>query len=664
MKFDLDLDDLRRRESERIEWKRNVADIENVIETVAAFSNDFSNLGGGYVICGAEETKNAAGFQAVEFVGLTAERFKEIEGKVLSDCQSKVDPPIVPLVDEIDVPETERKILIFIVPSTEHAHSYRPSGKDSATYYIRIGKNTKEARGTLLRELLIRKKALEPWDRRPNPKATTSDVDLIIFREYLQLMGMWDPANGVEKYLSNSESLSAFVPPLMHRENVTNSLRPLNFSLLLFNENPARFFPGAYSILSVYPGEDRSAPIADRTEITGSIVQQAKQLLARLNIESTTAFDKTSPHPNQTKYPQRAIQEAVVNALVHRDYESDQPLRITIFSDRVEINSPGSLPRAVDKKLFLVGEATPYWRNQTLAFFFNKLQLAQAEGQGIPTIIRTMREEGCPAPLFNIGEDNLVCTLPAHPRHKLVTLLRQIEKDIIVGSYPEAVENIEGILKEDPDNFRAIELYCEVSNLLKRPQIILDFIKDSNVSLERFPSSTLVFIAETILLCNDEKCKHVADKILGIASSGKLEEKEVKRIAVGIRKIGDDSRAITFIDNAMSKIPSLNNHSSLLEIRAKAKIEMAKKCIDTARRRESSPKMKFLAWEQCREYLNDAERDLQIALQNPSYSIEKDYILEDFEFLNKLKSIAQKPEHTSNTRQYKRGPKSKYQNKS
>jgi ATP-dependent DNA helicase RecG len=72
MKFNLDLEDLRRRESERIEWKANVANIENVLETITAFSNDFSNLGGGYVICGAEEVEDHAGFQSVKFIGLTS----------------------------------------------------------------------------------------------------------------------------------------------------------------------------------------------------------------------------------------------------------------------------------------------------------------------------------------------------------------------------------------------------------------------------------------------------------------------------------------------------------------------------------------------------------------------------------------------------------------
>jgi predicted HTH transcriptional regulator len=82
----------------------------------------------------------------------------------------------------------------------------------------------------------------------------------------------------------------------------------------------------------------------------------------------------------------------------------------------------------VDKEKFLSGKAGPKWRNQSFAYLFNKLQLAQSEGQGIPTIIRTMKEEGCPDPVFEIGADSVTCILPAHPRHQRIREMRQIQK--------------------------------------------------------------------------------------------------------------------------------------------------------------------------------------------------------------------------------------------
>ena len=428
----VDLKILSSRESERVEWKENVADIDNVLRTITAFANDFSNLGGGYIVCGAREGRDEHGFQKMIYTGLTSDRLKEIKNKILYLCREKVDPEIIPLTDEINVPNDEsRKIIVFIIPSTQYAHSYRARGKDSSTYYIRIGSSTVEARNGLLRELLISKRQLDPWDKRISNNASVGDIDLVILRDCLQEMNLWSPGKAIEDYISDKEKLSDFVPPLAGKIGLTEELKPKNFTLLMFGKNPLNFFEGAYTVFSVYNGKDRSEATAERYHITGTIVQQTKKLIELLNTESYTAFDKTAAIPNQVKYPIRALQEAVVNALVHRDYESAQPARITVFTDRTEIHSPGELPRAVSREKFLKGRAHPHWRNQALAYFFNKLQLAQAEGQGIPTILRTMEEEGCPEPIFELESESVVCTLPAHPRHQNIREMNEIENRIV-----------------------------------------------------------------------------------------------------------------------------------------------------------------------------------------------------------------------------------------
>jgi predicted HTH transcriptional regulator len=148
--------------------------------------------------------------------------------------------------------------------------------------------------------------------------------------------------------------------------------------------------------------------------LTGSIIEQSKKVIGLLDTLTCTTFDKTSEKPNKEKYPKRALQEAVINAIVHRDYEIAEPVRITVFSDRIEIRSPGALHWGVDREKFKTGKASPKWRNQSFAYLFNKLRLTQSEGQGIPTIIRTMKEEGCPDPVFEIEADNVTCILPAH----------------------------------------------------------------------------------------------------------------------------------------------------------------------------------------------------------------------------------------------------------
>ncbi|MBM3795216.1 MAG: hypothetical protein FJW31_14360 [Acidobacteria bacterium] len=179
-------------------------------------------------------------------------------------------------------------------------------------------------------------------------------------------------------------------------EPLTGVLRPRNFALLLFGLRTQFHVPGASSIFSTYPGTDRSTRTAERHELTSTLLEQAQRLIELLNGQIYKAFDKADlKNANARKYPQVALHEAAVSALVHRDYESYDPTRVTAFSDRIEFLSPGSLLAGVAKDEFESGRAPAKWRNEALAWFFNRLNPAQAEGQGIRTILRTMNAEGC-----------------------------------------------------------------------------------------------------------------------------------------------------------------------------------------------------------------------------------------------------------------------------
>ena len=95
----------------------------------------------------------------------------------------------------------------------------------------------------------------------------------------------------------------------------------------------------------MYPGPDRSDAHSERHELAGNLLEQARRLGQLLDVQSHVVIDKEShATPNVMKYPTRALYEAMGNALAHRDYEDHQPIRITVFSDRIEVLSPGSLP--------------------------------------------------------------------------------------------------------------------------------------------------------------------------------------------------------------------------------------------------------------------------------------------------------------------------------
>lgn len=412
----VDLHQLAQRENEQTEWKENVADIDDVVATLAAFANDLQNLGGGYVVCGAREEKDEHGFPRLVRAGLAASRLREVENAVLAHCRDRVSPPLAPLVEELPAEDAARRVLVFIQPSTGTAHSFR-RGNEGAKHFVRVSRSTLEARNGLLKDLLVRKGALEPWDRRPCSAATVNDIDLLALRDALQRMGVFTLERGVDPYLVEGVQLSPFVPSLCVAEPLSGVLRPRNYAVLLFGREPQRFIPGAFAIYSAYPGLDRADPVARRFEIPGTLLDQARRLQEQLDVEVVTLFDKTDLRsPNAEKYPRRALQEAMINALAHRDYELVDPGRFTSYADRIEFISPGPLPVGVALQNLRMGTVTPRWRNQALAWFLSRLQLAQAEGQGIQTIRRAMQATGCPPPIFDATEVSVTCILKAHPR--------------------------------------------------------------------------------------------------------------------------------------------------------------------------------------------------------------------------------------------------------
>ncbi|MDB9454160.1 helix-turn-helix domain-containing protein [Dolichospermum circinale] len=173
MNFNIDLKELARRESEQVEWKENGDDIkiaEGIVKTISAFANDIANVGGGYVVCGAKEIKDEHGFPKIQYTGLSANKLKEVELKVTKYCQNYVDPAIIPRIVEIENPENNStRILVFVVLRTRHAHIYRDG--ETSKYYVRISRETKEARNGVLRQLLTEKQEIEYFDKRTNTRA-------------------------------------------------------------------------------------------------------------------------------------------------------------------------------------------------------------------------------------------------------------------------------------------------------------------------------------------------------------------------------------------------------------------------------------------------------------------------------------------------------------
>jgi predicted HTH transcriptional regulator len=610
----IDLNELARPESEQTEWKENVADIDDVVETLSAFANDLHNLGGGYVVCGAKEAKDDHGFPRLVRAGLTASRLKEVEGTVLARARERISPPITPLVEELETDDPQRRILVFVQPATGAAHSFR-RGSEGAKHFVRVSRSTIEARNGVLRDLLVRKGSLEPWDRRPCPEATEADLDLLGLRAALQRMGAFTSDRGMEQYLSAEAQLSPFVPPLFAREPLTGILRPRNFAILLFGREPQRFIPGAVAFFSIYPGADRSDPHAEQHGLAGNLVEQARRLQELLDVQSYTAFDKAdTTSPNALKYPKRALYEAMGNALAHRDYELADPTRLTVFSDRIEIVSPGALPTGISIEELQAGRAGPKWRNQALAWFFSRLQIAQAEGQGIPTILRSMREEGCPPPVFSADAVRVVCVLPAHPRHLVLRELRLAEQALALGELSRAKAQVDAVLHSDPLNARAVQLFAEVHQALRDSAPVVAWAQRHDDRIDGLPPSVLLQLAEALGHDAGRAARALASRLLNAAARGRLEERELRRVAIGLGRAHDDQAALDLVERHLREHPTWERSASLRQLRGDSLIGLAKRCRTTAIKPGIAAPTRARAWQEFHAYLDRAERELRDAL--------------------------------------------------
>jgi predicted HTH transcriptional regulator len=654
MESKINLLELATRESDAIEWKENVADERKLIETIVAFTNDFLNLGGGYIVCGAKEIVDIHGFKSVEYVGLTASNLEKLKKFISDTCYNptKVNPPIIPKFDEINLPnDASKRVLVITVDATSNAHTYKADNDNRPRHFVRTDANTRAATNGIERELLRRKGQLEPWDRRLNPKAKIEDIDVLILRQYLQTMRLWSPNKSVTDYVSDKEKIEQFIPPLLGSVGIDKPLHPKNFTLMVFGEKPIDFCVGAYSIFTIFEGKNKGTQRAETLWITGTIVEQANKLIELLNIESSIAIDKSTENANQIKYPKIALKEAIVNAIVHRDYEIDQPTRVEVYSDRVEIYSPGGLTHDIDKNKFKEGNAKASWRNQSFARIFDRLNLAQHQGSGIGKIISAMQEEGCPMPIFEVDNNSITCILPAHPRHRIMRQLSDVESDIVIKNYLSAFKKTNEVLQEDVYNYRALELFCEVNNLLGSPENILNLLLSKNIDFSLIRPNTLVIISESLsLIKNNKKAETLSKELLMIAASRRLEESQLVKIAYTLKKLGDDKAVVDFVDTTLLKYANLSTNALLLDQKGRALIDLANKCEDTFNDQNVTDRIKNKAKEDFEVYIQEAQKALSIAYENSDSIVDKEHIEKALTYIKTKLSLTKPTNDPQNTR--------------
>ncbi len=372
---------LRGGESDRVEFKRNANDRDEIRKNICALANDLpDHRQAGVIFVGIEDDGACANLAITD----------ELEQKL---SQMRDDGKILPFPSfDVQKRTLDGCEVLAVIVQPAAAPPLRFEGR----VFVRSGARTVQANPEDERRLVEKQRANNlPFDIRPVPNATLDDLDLDFFRRNLL-----PNAIAEEVLAENDRSLSQQLASL-RLATYSTPPQPTTLGILACGKEPQRFLLGAYVQFVRYEGIDIDL-IKDAERISGVISEVAKQLdtLIRLNI--TTAVDLSALHEVRiSDYPEEALRQIVINALLHRDYENtNTPVRIEWFADRVEVTSPGGLYGRVTRENFGTG-ATDY-RNKNLAEIMERLGLVQQFGVGLRRAKLSLERNGNPP--FELAE--------------------------------------------------------------------------------------------------------------------------------------------------------------------------------------------------------------------------------------------------------------------
>lgn len=370
-------------ETYRIERTTSTGDMDKFQEAICAFSNDLPNSRKkGYLILGARDDGSLSGIKVDDAL------MKKIAG-------IRSDGNILPLpIMSVEKVEFEEGDLVVVEVSPALVPPVRYRGRT----FIRIGPRRDIASESEERVLLEKRTSyMATFDATPCFEASLKDIDTqFIENEYLPQIIDNDILRTDKRPLK--EQLAA-----IHLYDTTHDC-PTNAAIVLFGTNATFFLHGCYVQYVHFEGEDTGSEILNERQIRGSLCS----ILPKLESFVKDAIVTARPMPVSIlreqivfNYPELALRELLMNACMHRDYQSNMPIRIYQFSNRIEILNAGGL----------YGEARPEnfptvndYRNPIIAEAMRGLKYVNMFNRGIQRVKNMLKENGNPEPKFNVSK--------------------------------------------------------------------------------------------------------------------------------------------------------------------------------------------------------------------------------------------------------------------
>lgn len=384
-------------ESERLEFKADW-NPEAILRTICAFANDFNNFGGGYIVIGVEENN---GKPILPPKGIDSTKADKIQQDLVRIC-SFLKPSYTPI---ISVEKYQQKLILVIwVPGGQTRPYAVPAtlGKNKEyKYYIRKASSTVLVKNDELKELL-QLTATIPFDDRINHRAKLEDLKLPLIQSFLK---------EVKSELLKESRAKPFVDICRQMALIDGGseyLKPRNVGLLFFNDEPDQFFPYAQIDVVYFPDDEGGDVIQERI-FKGPLDHQLRSALRYIRDSFITERILKIPGQAEARrfynYPYEAVEEALVNAVYHRDYDIREPIEVRINRQCIRILSfPGADPSISQKDIEAGRLLTRRYRNRRIGEFLKELDFTEGRGTGIPKIRRVLAANGSPEPLFVTDE--------------------------------------------------------------------------------------------------------------------------------------------------------------------------------------------------------------------------------------------------------------------
>jgi predicted HTH transcriptional regulator len=365
----------------------------------------FANWHDGVLLLGVDDKTR-------DVLGIPVERLDTVETFVRNLCNDRVKPALPLTILRIELPDrsgTLRPVLKVEVPRSLFVHQ-SPGG-----YLYRLGSSKRQMPPDLLARIFQQRSQarLIRFEEQAVPRTSFTDLDQELCRRFATR--------------STEDLATTLLKRNLLAKEENGHIAASVAGVLMCCRNPETFLPSAYIEAVAYRGTVQDSNYQnDAARICGPLDEQLRHAMVFFRRNLVIAARKTPTREDLPRFSERAVFEAIVNAVAHRDYSiHGSKIRFFIFSDRLQVFSPGALPNTVTVETIYLRQAT---RNElvtslladcpvpTEAGDVKRVAYMEKRGDGVPIIFAESQRLGAAAPRYQVlDESELLLTLFAAP---------------------------------------------------------------------------------------------------------------------------------------------------------------------------------------------------------------------------------------------------------